>query len=105
MTSSAPTAPLPDPAVSAFYRLEARLAALPDGESLTINGVTCTAVSVRVADLLTRYDRLKSRCRRLAASAETVEDYNQLWDWQTVLADCRCQLAAADRLHLIEATS
>ena len=98
---SAPTAPLPDPAIAALHRLEARMAALPDGESLTINGVTCTAVSARVADLLTRHDRLQSRCRRLSMRAETVEDYNQLRDWLDLLADCRCQLAAAGRLHLI----
>ncbi|MEU3613472.1 hypothetical protein ABZ725_14310 [Streptomyces sp. NPDC006872] len=102
---TAPTAPLPDLAVAALHRLEARLAGLADGESATINGVVCTAVSVRVADLLTRHDRLQSRCRRLSAEAATTEDYNQLLDWQVMLADCRCQLAAAGRLHLVEGAS
>jgi hypothetical protein len=100
-----PTAPLPDPAITALHRIEARLAALPDGESLTINGTTCTAVSLPVADLLTRHARLQSRCRRLSAKAVTSEDYSQLLDWHALLTDCRCQLAAAGRLDLIGANA
>lgn len=100
-----PTAPLPDSAIAALHRIEARLAALPDGESLTINGTTCTAVSLPVADLLTRHARLQSRCRCLSAKAVTSEDYNQLLDWHVLLTDCRCQLADAGRLDLIGATA
>ncbi len=100
-----PTAPLPDSAIAALHRIEARLAALPDGESLTINGTTCTAVSLPVADLLTRHARLQSRCRCLSAKAVTSEDYNQLLDWHVLLTDCRCQLAAVGRLDLIGATA
>ncbi len=98
---SAPTALLPSAAVAAVRRLEARLAALPNGESLTINGAACTAVSLEVADLLTRHDRVQSRCRRLSAKAATAADFDQLLDWHVLLADCRCRLAAAGRLDLI----
>ncbi len=96
-----PTAPRPDAAIETMRRIEARLAALPDGESLTINGTTCTAVSAKVADLLTLHARVQSRCRRLSARAVTVEDYNQLLDWHLLLTDCRCQLRDAGRLDLI----
>lgn len=95
-----PVAPLPVSVIAAMHRIEARLAAVPNGESLTINGVTCTAVSLRVADLLARHDRLQSRCRRLSVKAVTSEDYNQLFDWHVFLTDCRCQLEAAGALHL-----
>lgn len=98
-------APLSDPAFAALFRVEARLAALPDGESLTINGVTCTAVTVEVADLLTRHDRLRSRCRRLSMRATTTADFDQLLDWHVALDACRCQLAKAGRLDLIEVAS
>ena len=97
-----PVAPLPVSVIAAMHRIEVRLAAVPNGESLTINGVTCTAVSLRVADLLARHDRLQSRCRRLSAKAVTSEDYNQLFDWHVFLTDCRCQLEAAGALHLVE---
>ena len=99
------TSPLPDPAVAALHRVEARLAAVPNGESLTINGTTCTAVSPKVADLLTRHDRLQSRCRRLSVKAVTSEDYNQLFDWHVLLTDCRCKLDAAGALHLVEVSA
>ena len=95
------SAPLPQSAVDAIHRLEARLAALPDGESTVVNGATCTAVSGAVADLLTRHERLQSRCRRLSERAVTAADYEQLLDWHVALKDCRCRLAAEGRLDLI----
>lgn len=96
-----PVAPLPVSVIAAMHRIEARLAVASAGESLTVNGVTCMAVSLRVADLLARHDRLQSRCRRLSAKAVTSEDYNQLFDWHVFLTDCRCQLEAAGALHLV----
>jgi hypothetical protein len=96
--ATAPTAPLPQPAVDALLSLERRLAALAPGESAVINGVTCTGVSLQVADLLTRHRWASARCSRLSAAA----DYDGCLRLQDEMAMCRCQLAAAGMLHLVE---
>lgn len=95
--------PVPsDPAaVAALHRLEARLAGLRRGESTVINGVTCTAVSLRDADLLDRYDWVSACCRRKSATAATSADFDRLLCLQDELAVCRRELVAAGLLHLI----
>jgi hypothetical protein len=44
-----------------------------------------------------------AECRRLSATATTAADYDRLLCLQDEMAMCRCQLAAAGQLHLIEA--
>jgi hypothetical protein len=84
--------------VDAIHSLERRLAGLAAGESTVINGVPCTAVSLEVAGLLDRHRWASARCSRLSAAA----DYDGCLRLQDEMAMCRCQLAAAGMLHLVE---
>ncbi|HEY9375222.1 hypothetical protein [Streptomyces sp.] len=92
------TAPLSaDRVVAEQRRIERELAVLSAGESAVINGTRVTAISLRVADLLDRYQAASSRCRRLSA----VGDFDRLLAVQDEMRECRCQLAAAGCLDLI----
>jgi hypothetical protein len=102
LPSALPTAPLSDSAVAAIRSLEARLAGLRRGESTVINGVTCTAVSLRDADLLERFDRITACCRRKSATAVSSADFDGLLCLQDELSVCRRELAEAGLLHLVE---
>ncbi|BBC30030.1 hypothetical protein SGFS_013240 [Streptomyces graminofaciens] len=99
---SATTAPLPAAAVAAIHGLEARLAGLRRGESTVVNGTVCTAVSLRDADLLDRYDRVAACCRRKSATAVSAADFDRLLCLQDELAACRREVIEAGLLHLIE---
>lgn len=99
---STPTAPLSQVALDAMRRIEQALAGVRVGESTVINGVECTVIDLQTADLLDRYQAASKRCRRL--SADPAPDFDRIADLQDEMATCRCQLAAAGQLHLIEAT-
>ncbi|MFF4791874.1 hypothetical protein ACFY2M_19395 [Streptomyces sp. NPDC001276] len=58
---------------------------------------------IDAAQTATRYRQAASHCRRL--SAEPAADYDELLCVQDEMAMCRCQLAAAGRLELIEVAS
>jgi hypothetical protein len=105
LPSAVPTAPLSDAAVAAIRSLEARMAGLRRGESTVINGVACTAVSLRDADLLERYGRVSACYRRKSATAVSEDDFDRLLAVQDELRLCRCQLADAGLLHLVEVTA
>lgn len=96
-----PTAPLPQPAMDALLSLERRLASLAPGESAVVSGVTCTGVSLDVAVLLDRHKWASARCSRRSAAG----DYDECLRMQDEMAMCRCQLAAAGMLHLVEVKS
>jgi hypothetical protein len=112
---STPTAPLPTSAVAALARLESAFApvfaehsriehlvsGLRIGESTVINGVPVTAIDLATADLLERYRTASGRYRRLAECG----DYEGCEYVRDEMAMCRCQLAAAGVLDLVEVTS
>ena len=93
--------PTTDRVAAEQYRIERELAGLRAGESAVINGTVCTVISLRVADLLARYQAASSRCRRLSA----VGDFDRLLAVQDEMRECRCQLAAAGCLDLIGVAS
>jgi hypothetical protein len=100
MSTSTPT-----PVIAEQHRIEARLAALRDGESTVINGVTCTAVSLGVAELLTRYEVASARTAELSALMDvrdlTVAEFNAFEFAQDVMRESRRLLAEAGLLHLV----
>ena len=86
------------PVVAEQHRIEQQLAGLKNGESTVINGTLCTMVSPQVAELVQRHEWASARCRRLSAAG----DYDQWLCVADELAMCRCKLAAAGCLDLIE---
>ena len=117
-TVETPTAPLPTPAADALRRLEsafpAALAeqhrieraatALHAGESTVINGTPVTAVSLEVAEALTRYEVATARYDELIvrpASALSPREFDAFGDAQQTIAKSLGVLADAGMLHLI----
>jgi hypothetical protein len=120
--SQTPTAQLPTPAAAALARLEsafpAALAeqhrieraatALHAGESTLINGTPVTAVSLEVAEALTRYEIATVHVVQLAALAESgsLSDLqaDDLAHAEDLRAGALATLAEAGALHLIGGT-
>jgi hypothetical protein len=96
MSTATPT-PV-DPAIAEQHRIEHLVAGLRFGESTVINGTSVTAINVEVADLLARHRWASAHCSRLSIAA----DYDGCLRLQEEMAMCRCQLAAAGMLHLVE---
>lgn len=92
-------------AVAELHRIESVVAGLRDGESTTINGSQVTAVSLAVAEALTRYETASVRAVQLAALAEADKlsdlDADSLAHAEELMAGARAVLAAAGRLDLI----
>jgi hypothetical protein len=99
MSTATPT-PV-DPAIAEQHRIEHLVAGLRFGESTVINGTPVTAINVEVADLLTRHRWASARYRALAERGD-YEGCEYVRDEMTL---CRCQLAAAGMLHLVEVVS
>jgi hypothetical protein len=116
----ATTAPLSQSAVDAMSRLSAafapvvaeqrrieRVAAgLRAGESAVINGTPVTAVSLEVAEALTRYETASLHAAELAAQAASGKDLPAVdvrsWEFaEELMAGARATLAEAGMLHLI----
>jgi len=55
-----------------------------------------------LVDPSARLDEVAAECRRRSATAVTAEDFDRLLCVQDEMAMCRCQLAQAGRLDLIE---
>jgi hypothetical protein len=122
-TTNTPTAPLPTPAAAALARLEsafpAALAeqhrieraatALHAGESTVINGTPVTAVSLEVAEALTRYQAESVHVVQLAALAESgrLSDLqaDDLAHAEDLRAGALATLAEAGALDLIGLTA
>ena len=118
-TVETPTAPLPTPAAAALARLESAFpealaeqyrikraaCSLRDGESTVINGTPVTAVSLEVAEALTRYEAESVHVVQLAALAEAGHlsdlDADSLAHAEDLRAGARATLAEAGALHLI----
>jgi hypothetical protein len=98
---STPTPTPVDPAIAEQHRIEHLVAGLRFGESTVVNGTPVTAINVEVADLLARHRWASARCSRLSIAG----DYDGWWRVQDELSLCRCQLAAAGMLHLVEVVS
>ena len=117
--SQTPTAPLPTPAAAALARLESAfpealaeqhrieriVSGLRDGESTVINGTPVTAVSLEVAEALTRYRAESVHVVQLAALAESGRlsdlDADSLVHAEDLRAGALATLAKAGALHLI----
>ena len=114
-----PTAPLPTPAVDALaklesafpealaeqHRVERAACSLRDGESTVINGTPVTAVSLEVAEALTRYENATARYDELIvrpASTLSPAEFDAVGTAQQTIAESLGVLADADRLDLIE---
>ena len=114
-----PTAPLPTPAVDALRKLESAFpAALAEqhrieraacslrvGESTVINGTPVTAVSLEVAEALTRYEVATARYDELIvrpASSLSPAEFDAVGTAQQTIAESLGVLADAGMLHLIE---
>lgn len=122
LSVSRPTAPLDPPAAAALARLESAFPAalaeqhrveraacsLRSGESTVINGTPVTAVSLEVAEALTRYETATVHVVQLAALAESGHlsdlDADSLAHAEDLRAGARATLAAAGRLDLIGGT-
>jgi hypothetical protein len=118
-----PTAPLPTPAADALrrlesafpaalaeqYRIERAACSLRVGESTVINGTPVTAVSLEVAEALTRYQAESVHVVQLAALAESGRlsdlDADSLAHAEDLRAGALATLAEADALHLIGLTA
>lgn len=122
-TIARPTAPLPTAASAALSRLESafpavlaeqhrieRVAAgLRNGETAVINGTPVTAVSMAVAEAVTRYETASVHAVQLAARAESGGlsdlDADSLAHAEDVMAGAKATLAEAGMLHLIGGVS
>lgn len=118
-----PTVPLPADAVKAMVRLETAfapavaaqrsvertVAGLRNGESAVINGTTVTAVSLAVAEAVTRYETASVCAVQLAARAESGGlsdlDADSLAHAEDVMAGAKAVLAEAGMLHLLGGAS
>jgi hypothetical protein len=98
---STPTPTPSAPVVAEQHRIEHLVAGLRFGESTVINGTPVTAINVEVADLLARHRWASARYRALAERG----DYEGCEYVRDEMAMCRCQLAAAGMLHLVEVVS
>ncbi|MER6183053.1 hypothetical protein [Streptomyces sp. NPDC001652] len=114
-----PTAELPQPAAEALSRLESAFpaataelhrveraaAGLRAGESTVINGTTVTAVSLAVAEAVTRYEVASARTAQLSHLMDertlTVAEFDVLEHAQDVMAGAKASLAEAGMLRLI----
>lgn len=103
MTTATPTPRSTNPVIAEHLRVERIVSGMAIGETAVINGTPVTVISLPVDDLLNRHQAAASRCRRLSADATSDVDFEQLLDVQDELSLCRCQLASAGMLHLIEA--
>lgn len=120
---SIPT-PLPQPAVAALSRLESAFpavtaeqhrieraaTALRAGESAVINGTPVTAVSLAVAEAVTRYETAAVHAAELAAKAAAKDGLPAIdvrsWEFaEELMAGARATLAEAGMLHLIGGAS
>lgn len=120
-----PTAPLPQPAVAALSRLESafpavvaeqhrveRVAtALHAGESTVINGTPVTAVSLAVAEAITRYEAASERTAAISKALADPEykptglEWDDLAHAREVMTGSRDILAEAGMLRLIGGAS
>jgi hypothetical protein len=87
------------------YRIERAACRLRDGESTVINGTPVTAVSLEVAEALTRYETESVHVVQLAALAESGRlsdlDADSLAHAEDLRAGALATLAQAGRLDLI----
>lgn len=118
-TIARPTAPLPTAAAAALSRLESAFpavtaelhrteraaAGLHTGESAVINGTPVTAVSLAVAEAVTRYEVASARTAQLSHLMDertlTVAEFDVLEHAQDVMAGAKASLAEAGMLRLI----
>lgn len=93
------------PAVAEQQRIERAAAGLRSGETAVINGTPVTAVSLPVAEALTRYEVASHRTAELSHLMDertlTAAEFDVLEHAQDVMAGARATLAAAGRLDLI----
>lgn len=118
------TAPLPQPAVAALSRLEAALApavaelhrveaevaGMRSGETRVINGTTVTAISLDVAEAITRYETASRHAADLAAQSASGKDLPAVdvrsWEFaEELMAGAKATLAEAGMLRLIDGAS
>lgn len=92
-------------AMAEQYRIERIVAGLRAGESTVINGTPVTAVSLAVAEALTRYEVASERTAELSHLMDsrtlTVAEFDVLEHAQDVMAGARDVLAKAGQLDLI----
>jgi len=87
--------------VAEQHRVERLVSGLRNGESTVINGTPVTAISLKVADLLTAYGTAAVRYRSLADAG----DYEGCEYVRDEMTEYRCQLQAAGCLALIGVAS
>lgn len=122
-TIARPHRPPPQPAAAALSRLESAFpavvaeqhrtecaaTALRNGESAVINGTPVTAVSLAVAEAVTRYEVASARTAQLSHLMDertlTVAEFDVLEHAQDVMAGAKASLAEAGMLHLIGGAS
>ncbi|MQY15002.1 hypothetical protein SRB5_51790 [Streptomyces sp. RB5] len=99
-------APLPDfPAEHPFwqvYELGRIVGGLRDGESVVVDGRKLTYVSPPMSDALDGYRWASRWSRRLSGQAASGADFERLLFLQDVMGACRCRLADAGLVHLLE---
>lgn len=122
-STNTPTAPLSPKAADALdrlqaefpealaeqYRIERIVAGLRDGESAVINGALVTAVSLVVAEAVTRYEVASVRTAELSHLMDqrtlSAAEFDVLEHAQDVMAGAKATLAEAGMLHLIGGAS
>lgn len=114
-TQTTPAAAAPARLESAFpdalaeqHRVERAVCSLRNGESTVINGTPVTAVSLEVAEAITRYEIATARYDELIArpaSSLSPAEFDAFGDAQQTIAKSLGVLADAGMLHLIEVTA
>ena len=120
LPTNTPTAPLPAPAAAALARLESAfpealaeqhrveriVSGLRNGESTVINGTPVTAVSLEVAEAITRYEIAAERKAALEAKPTRTwsgADFDAWVGCERTILDSVTTLTLAGRTDLIDA--
>ena len=91
-------------ALASQHRVERIVSGLRNGESTVINGTSVTAVSLEVAEAITRYEIATARYDELIArpaSSLSPAEFDAFGDAQQTIAESLGTLADAGRLDLI----
>jgi hypothetical protein len=96
------------PVLAEQHRIERAVAGLRNGESTVINGTPVTAVSLAVAEAVTRYEIASARTAELSAVMDSRDlsgaEFDAFELAQDTMRETRATLADVGMLHLVEAS-
>jgi hypothetical protein len=99
--------PVTNPVIAEQHRIERVVAGLRNGESTVINGTPVTAISLSVAEALTRHEIASQRTAELSGLMDSRDlspaEFGSLELAQDTMRQARATLSAAGHLDLIGA--